>query len=56
MSPLSDLLSLKAYVGARPFVEAADDRLAEGLCWVLVLTQLAVLLHDANGRGVGVRR
>ena len=29
---------------------AADDRLAELLCWILVLTQLAVLVHEGTYR------
>ena len=38
------LASLKLYVTYKPFSVAADDRLAELLCWILVLTQLAVLV------------
>jgi len=44
------LASLKLYVTYKPFAVAADDRLAELLCWLLVLTQLAVLVHEASQR------
>ena len=44
------LASLKLYVTYKPFSVDADDRLAELLCWILVLTQLAVLVHEGTYR------
>ena len=44
------LAFLELYVTYKPFAVAADDILAELLCWLLVLTQLAVLVHEASQR------
>ena len=42
------LVSLKMYVTYKPFAQDDDDRLAELLCWILLLTQLALLVLVAQ--------
>jgi hypothetical protein len=42
------LVSLKMYVTFKPFAQDDDDRLAELLCWILLLTQLALLVLVAQ--------